>query len=123
MEAHNSCNDLGCAGPPKGLSRCSNSHRGRFLLCKDREGGCRTLKKTYNFAGQQVPGEEVEFEAEIDRFNVYLLADGTKVKVKAAVLKIVRLDAWTADGDPIYLVNTQPMVASDVPDSLKRRQQ
>lgn len=81
------------------------------------------MKKTYSFAGQQVPGEEVEFEAEIDRFNVYLLADGTKVKVKAAVLKIVRLEAWTADGDPIYLVNTQPMVSSDVPDSLKRRQQ
>ena len=73
------------------------------------------MKKTYSFAGQQVPGEEVEFEAEIDRFNVYLLADGTKVKVKSAVLKIVRLDAWTADGDPVYLVNTQPMVVFRCP--------
>jgi hypothetical protein len=77
----------------------------------------------YSFAGKDVPGEEVEFEAESDRFNVYILDDGTKLKVKPALLKVVRLDAYTAEGDPIYMVSTQAMIVTDVPDSLKRKSQ
>lgn len=78
-------------------------------------------KKRYNFAGRDVMGEEIEFESEgAEKWNVYLLADGTKLRLKAVAASIVRLDEYLPTGDPIYMVNASNVVATDVPDQLKR---
>ncbi len=79
------------------------------------------MKKTYDFGGQQVPGEEVEFETEREGFNTYILHDGTRLKFKAVVSKIVRLDAWKPDGEPFYMINATNVAVADVPDTLKRK--
>jgi hypothetical protein len=79
------------------------------------------MKKYYDFAGQSVLGEDVEFETEREQFNTYILHDGSRLKFKAVVGKIVRLDAWKPDGEPVYLVQTSNIVMVDVPDSLKRK--
>lgn len=79
------------------------------------------MKKMYNFGGQEIPGEEVEFEVEHEGFNVYILHDGTRLKFKAVVGQIVRLDAYKPDGEPVYMINATNIAVAAVPDSLKRK--
>ncbi len=81
------------------------------------------LKKKFNLGGREIMGEEVEFESEREAWNVYILQDGTKLKLKSVVASIVRLDEYKPDGEPIYLVNASNVVTADVPDSLKRPQE
>ena len=75
----------------------------------------------FNLGNQQVPGEEIEFETEREAFNSYILHDGTKLKFKSVVTQVVRLDVFKPDGEPVYLVNSAPVVAAEVPDNLKRK--
>ena len=80
------------------------------------------MKRKYPLPdGQQVDGEEVEFEVERENFNSYILEDGTKLKVKNVVAKIVRLDAYGPDGSPLYLLQGGPIISADVPDHLKKK--
>lgn len=79
-------------------------------------------KKKYNIGGKDFMGQEVEFEAERpEGWNTYLLEDGTKLKLKAVAASIIRLDEYLPTGDPMYVVNASNIVATDVPDSLKRQ--
>ena len=79
------------------------------------------MRKKFNLGGQEVSGEDVEFETEREAWNIYILHDGTKLKLKAVVSQIARLDAYKADGEPIYLVNASNVVAADVPEQLKKK--
>ncbi len=80
------------------------------------------MKKKYNIGGRELMGEEIEFETERESWNTYLLADGTKVKLKAVAATIIRFDGeYQPNGDPVYLVNASNIVATDVPDNLKRK--
>jgi len=65
-------------------------------------------------------GEEIEFEPERENWSTYLLADGTKMRMKAVAATIIRLDEYLPNGDPMYMVNASNVVATDVPDNLKR---
>lgn len=78
-------------------------------------------KKKYNIAGRDIMGEEIEFEPEREGWNTYILQDGTKLRMKSVVASIVRLDEYLPTGDPMYLVNASNVVATDVPDQLKKR--
>lgn len=77
-------------------------------------------KKRYSFGGKEIMGQELEFETEREGWNVYILEDGTRVKLKSVAATIVRLDEYLPTGEPIYLVNASNVVATDVPDNLKR---
>ena len=79
------------------------------------------MKKPYNVGGQQIMGEEIEFETEHESWNTYILHDGTKLKMKAVVSNIVRLDMYKPDGEPVYVVNSSNVASADVPENLKRR--
>jgi hypothetical protein len=80
------------------------------------------MKKKYKLGDREIMGEEIEFEPEgAERWNVYLLADGTKLRLKSVAATIVRLDEFLPNGDPMYLVNASNVVATDVPDNLKRK--
>lgn len=82
------------------------------------------MKKDYTLPnGQKVSGEEVEFEPEKETFNSYILQDGTRLKVKYVTAQIARLDAWAADGTPIYMVNGQLVISAEVPEHLKKKGQ
>jgi hypothetical protein len=78
-------------------------------------------KKKYSFAGREIMGQEVPFEAERESWNAYLLEDGTTLKLKAVASSIVRLDEYLPNGDPVYIANASLVVATDVPDNLKRQ--
>jgi hypothetical protein len=77
-------------------------------------------KKRFNFAGREVMGEEIEFEAERESWSTYILGDGTKLRMKAVAASIVRLDEYLPTGEPIYVVNASNVVAADVPDQLRK---
>lgn len=79
-------------------------------------------KRKVTFQNQEVWGEEIEFETEKENWNTYILEDGTKLKMKSVVAKVLRLEVFKEDGEPIYLVNSSQIVTSDVPDNLKRKQ-
>ena len=75
----------------------------------------------YQFGGQSVPGEEVEFQTETENFNSYILHDGTRIRFKAVALKFIRLDQYNPQGEPIYMVQATNALVADVPDQLKKK--
>jgi hypothetical protein len=85
--------------------------------------GWSALRKQYNFNGQEVWGEEVEFETEREGWNVYILHDGTKLKMKSIVSQVIRLEMHNpANGDPLYLVQASNVLNTDSPENLKKRE-
>jgi hypothetical protein len=75
----------------------------------------------YKLGEQEVPGEEVDFEIEREGFNTYILHDGTKLKLKSVVGKIIRLDAYKPDNEPLYMVQSSNVMIADVPENLKKK--
>ena len=61
--------------------------------------------------GTQAKAQEVEFKLQHEDWSQYLLPDGTVVKLKTTVLKILQVldndskPARTAEGDPYLIVN------------------
>jgi hypothetical protein len=44
-------------------------------------------------------------------WTYYELEDGTKIKIKQTLVNVVKLDGEkTPNGDPVYAVNTQPVI-------------
>jgi hypothetical protein len=79
------------------------------------------MKKKYNHGGREIMGEEIEFETERENWSIYLLSDGTKMRMKAVAATIVRLDEYLPNGEPMYMVTASNIVATDVPPQLKRQ--
>ena len=73
-------------------------------------------------SGTLIEGTEVEILESLGRFNEVKLEDGTVLKAKLVVTGVVRVsDQWDAQGNPIYLIQSQNVVTiSKCPDSLKR---
>jgi len=80
-------------------------------------------KKTFPFKGREVPGEEIPFEAKAETWNQYELADGSRLKVKYVMLDVIRLEEYSDNGDPIYMIRGQQIIGVEVPENLKRKQQ
>ena len=76
------------------------------------------------FQGNEVWGEEIEFETDHEGWNTYVLHDGTRLKMKSVVSDVVRVEeAYNPDGTPIYIVNATNIVTTVVPESLKKKQE
>ncbi len=79
------------------------------------------IKKKYNIGGREIMGQEIAFETDSENWSTYLLEDGTKMRMKAVAATIVRLDEYLPNGDPMYMVNASNIVATDVPEQLRRQ--
>jgi hypothetical protein len=77
--------------------------------------------KKINIGGQDVMGEEIEFETEKESWNIYILHDGTKIRIKSVPATFVRLDQYNATGEPVYVMNAQNVIVADVPETLRRK--
>ena len=68
--------------------------------------------------------EEVEFEAEgAEKWNTYLLHDGTTLKMKAVLAEVFRIEGqYAPNGDPLYSANTQVILNTNAPEALKKRE-
>ena len=68
------------------------------------------MKVTYQ--GRQVEGTPIDFLTRKEDFNEYQLTDGKTLRTKMVVTRIIRLEGETApDGSPIYLIQSQNVVA------------
>jgi len=54
--------------------------------------------------------DDVEFKAIKEDWNQYALDDGTILSIKLVLVKVARTSKFDSGGDPLYLVNTQPIV-------------
>jgi hypothetical protein len=80
-------------------------------------------KRKVNLGGKEYTAEVVEFETLHENWNSYALQDGTELKMKAVVSDIVRVEgAYAPNGDPLYMVQASNVVATIVPDRMKRQQ-
>ena len=75
-------------------------------------------KRTVRFGQEMVEGEEVDYEPLAERWNEYRLSDGSFIKMKMVVTKVIRLDKWTDQGEPIYLVTSNNVISASVPPQL-----
>ena len=80
-------------------------------------------KRRVNLGGQEFMAEEVEFEPqEPEKWNTYALHDGSTLKVKAIVADVLRVEGqYGPTGDPMYTVNAQIVVATNSPESLRKK--
>ena len=80
-------------------------------------------KRKINLGGQEFMADEVEFESESsEKWNSYILHDGTKLKLKVVLADVLRVEGqWAPNGDPLYTVNASIVAATNAPDNLKRK--
>jgi hypothetical protein len=70
-----------------------------------------TIKTITMPDGNQAQAQEVEFKLQHEDWSQYVLPDGTVVKLKTTVLKILQVldndnkPARTMEGDPLLIVN------------------
>ena len=74
---------------------------------------------TLDYQGEQVSGQLLDFKTESEDWNKYKTEDGSIVKVKVVVTKIIRADKTTPAGEPLYIVNSTTLVDADVSDEVK----
>ncbi len=64
------------------------------------------------YQGKQVEGQSIDFLTRKEEFNEYQLTDGKALRIKMVVTRIIRLEEEKApDGNPIYLIQSQNVVA------------
>ena len=76
------------------------------------------------FQGQQVDAETVEASQASERWNEYLLDDGTILKVKLVLTNVYRVEGqYDAEGNPVYILQSTNVVSANAPESLRRKAQ
>lgn len=74
-------------------------------------------------SGKPMDGTDMPFRTGSEDFNEYLLDDGTVLKIKLVVTRVVRIDDLYDDqGDPVYVAQSTNVIVASVPDKLKKDQ-
>ena len=64
------------------------------------------------YHGREVEGESIDFLTRKEDFNEYQLTDGKVLRIKMVVTRIIRLvEEEAPDGNPVYLIQSQNVVA------------
>ena len=80
-----------------------------------------TEKVKVPLMGKKVDGVDVNFKVKKEEWNEYELEDGTILKFKSVVTKIVRTEEYNEQNEPIYYINSQNVASAKIPDKLKKR--
>ncbi len=79
-------------------------------------------KTETEFKGRKVATSDLDFKTVSEEWNEYELEDGTRMRLKTVVSKILRLEGtYNADGDPVYQVVSTNILAPDIPPGLKMK--
>ena len=79
-------------------------------------------EKTFiNLGGNQVPAASIEVNQSSERWNEYLLEDGTVLKMKIVLKKVYRVDnEYDAEGNPVYVMQSTNITSLTSPGNLKK---
>ncbi len=81
-----------------------------------------TRKIKINFNGQQVDAESVDATQSNERWNEYLLDDGTLLKIKAVLTNVYRVDGqYDGEGNPIYVIQSTNVISVNAQEELRRK--
>lgn len=79
-------------------------------------------KVQINFGGRQVEATPVEVTQSSERWNEYLLEDGTVMKMKLVLKKVLRVDGeFDGEGNPVYIMQSTNVSSITAPDHLKHK--
>ena len=79
-------------------------------------------KVSINFGGRQVEATPVEVNQSSERWNEYLLEDGTVMKMKLVLKKVLRVDGeFDSEGNPVYIMQSTNVSAITAPENLKHK--
>ncbi len=71
--------------------------------------------------GREVSAMPIEVNQATERWNEYFLEDGSVLKVKLVVKKVMRVDGeYDAEGNPVYLVQSTNVMGVNAAKNLKR---
>jgi len=74
-----------------------------------------------NYLGQEVEATVVEVTQASEVWNHYLIDDGSVIKIKLVLTKVLRLEGkFDDEGNPVYLVRSTNVVSVKSPDNLRR---
>jgi len=76
-----------------------------------------------NFGGRQVDATPVDINQAGEKWNEYLLEDGTVLKMKLVLKKVMRIDnQYDHDGNPVYMMQSTNVSTITAPKNLRRPQ-
>lgn len=79
-------------------------------------------KVRINFGGEEVDATPIDVNQTNEYWNQYLLDDGSVVKMKLVVTKVLRIDnRYDNEGNPAYLVQSTNITSVNAPDNLKKK--
>lgn len=71
--------------------------------------------------GKIEEGDVIDFSVIKEEWNQYITSDGTIIKMKTVVSKIVRTNRVNEVGEPYYFVNSTNIVDAEVPESVIKK--
>jgi len=74
-----------------------------------------------NVSGEEVEGLELKYKTLKEDWNEYEIEDGTILKFKTVVTRIVRTNKYNKLNEPIYAINSTNIASPMVPESLKKK--
>lgn len=78
-------------------------------------------KTMINYGGRQVEATPVEVNQANEKWNEYLLEDGSVLKMKLVLKKVLRVDdQYDAEGNPIYVMQSTNVTTVNSPKDLKK---
>lgn len=79
------------------------------------------IKKTIMVGGQPKQGCSVPVKKTEENWNIYTLEDGSVLRLKPVVTEVIRLDGYSEDGDPVYMVKSTNVMGVDAAENLKKK--
>ena len=82
--------------------------------------GQNTVK--IQFGGKQVDATPIDVNQAAEKWNEYLLEDGSVLKMKLVLKKVYRIEGqYDMEGNPIYAMQSTNVSSTTSPSELKRK--
>ena len=79
-------------------------------------------KVTLNMGGRQVQATPVDINQTHERWNEYLLEDGTVLKMKLVLKKVFKVEGeFDEEGNPVYVMQSTNVTSVSAPGDQKKK--
>lgn len=80
------------------------------------------MPEKINFGGREVDGTIVDVNQSNEKWNEYLLEDGTVLKMKLILKKVLKIDGqYDPEGNPVYVMQSTNVSTINSPSHLKKQ--